>query len=250
MTRFTGRVAVVTGAASGIGRATAERLAGEGAAVLCLDVHDERLAGLVEALGKSGADARGRHCDVSDPAACDAAIADAVAAWGGVDVLCNVAGIAILERTLRVDDERWRKILDVNLSGTFFMSRAALPSLLERRGNIVNVSSQSGLKGIAYQAPYAASKGGVVILTRSMAVEYAKEGVRVNCVCPGAVMTNIAESFEMPGDLDPALTARMMQLEPVLSKPEEIAAAIAFLASEDASSITGVALPVDGGCVT
>lgn len=252
MERFANKAVLVTGAASGIGRATAERLASEGARVLCADVDqtglDETAAGIRERRGNQGGEALARVCDVSDPEACRNLVAAAVEEFGRLDVLCNVAGIHVTGHATDTAIEEWNRVIAVNLSGTFFTCQAAIPHLLETRGNIVNTSSAAGLVGIAYAAAYAASKGGVVTLTKSLAVEYAKRGLRVNCVCPGAVDTAIARNFRIPDQADPALLKRM-QLVPNLGEPWEIAAAIAYLASDEARYVNGAAFAIDGGQV-
>lgn len=234
--RFAGKVAVLTGAASGIGAATAALLADEGATVVRLDVQDA--AGVV-------------RCDVSDRDQVRRAVADVVAEHGGIDVLANVAGLVRFGRFEDLSPEAWQLQLDVNLSGPFHMSQEALPSLIERKGCIVNVGSIAGLKGQAYQVGYGASKAGLVMLTKGLAVELASKGVRVNCVCPGTVLTplivGVGES--MPADVDPVLMARLNGVLPGLIDPTEVAEAIAYLASDAARSITGTALVVDLGVV-
>jgi meso-butanediol dehydrogenase/(S,S)-butanediol dehydrogenase/diacetyl reductase len=248
MNRLEEKVALVTGAASGIGRATAIRLSAEGAKVFITDVNEAGLAETADAIRKADGYAALRSCDISDSAACEASVGAAVAEFGRLDVLCNVAGIGIYGHASDLSDEQWSRVLGVNLSGTFFMSRAALTPLLETKGNIVNVASTAGLVGIAYAAAYCASKGGVVQLTRSMAVEFAHRGLRVNCVCPGGVDTPLARGFEVPEGGRPELLSRMALVREV-GQPEEIAAAIAYLASPEARYVNGAAFAIDGGQV-
>lgn len=245
--RFRDKVALVTGAGSGIGRETARMLAAEGARVVCLDVAPKRVEEIVSELRDGGHEAVGRTCDVAVAADCNDALAATLERFGRLDVLCNVAGISMMRRIEDVDDALWSRMIGVNLGGPFQLCRAAILALAESGGNIVNVASQAGLRGFSHLSAYAAAKGGLVMLTRALAVELAPRGIRVNCVCPGAVLTNIAESMEVGGEIDPEIAATMMQRSPPMSPPEDIARAIVFLASDDARSATGSILPVDGG---
>jgi meso-butanediol dehydrogenase/(S,S)-butanediol dehydrogenase/diacetyl reductase len=248
MQRFVGKAVLVTGSASGIGRATAERLAAEGGRVACADANEAGGREAAEGIRRAGGDALAVACDVSDPAACRAAVEAAARELGRLDVLCNIAGIGIYGHATELTPEQWNRVIAVNLSGTFFMCRAAIPRLLASGGNIVNMASAAGLVGVAYAAAYCASKGGVVLLTRSLAVEYAHQGLRVNCLCPGGVDTPLTRGIEFPADADPRLLARMSLVRRV-AKPEEIAAAVAYLASDEARYVNGAALSIDGGQV-
>ena len=234
--RFAGKVALVTGAASGIGAATAALFAAEGATVVGLDV--------AEADGV-------QRCDVTDRGQVEAAVTRAIAEHGGIDVLANVAGIIRFGRFPDLTPDQWQLQLDVNVTGPYHLSQVALPSLLERRGSIVNVASVAGLRGQAYSAGYCASKAALVMLTRALAVELADTGVRVNCVCPGTVMTPLILEVgeKMPAGLDPVLMARLNGVMPGLIEPSEVAESIAYLASDAARSVTGIALPLDLGVV-
>jgi len=232
------RVALVTGAASGIGWAVAERLRDDGAAVVGFDLRDRGPDGVEMVAG-----------DVTDRAGVDAAVAHAVAAQGRLDVVANVAGIPQFGRVDDIDDEEWARSLAVNLTGPFTVCRAALPHLRATRGCIVNVASIAGLQGQAYTAAYCASKGGLVLLTRALAVELAPDGVRVNCVCPAAVDTPLLADVapRIPADADPRLLDRLQMLMPGLVTPGQVAAAVAYLASDEAAFVTGHALALDGG---
>ena len=241
--RFAGKMALVSGAASGIGRAVAMRLAGEGARVACLDRDGEGARAVAKALPR---EALALECDVADPAAVERAASETLTALGGLDVLCNAAGIGRFEHFADVTVENWRRVLSVNLDGAFHLIRSVLASLLERRGAIVNVASAAGLRGQAYTTAYCVSKAGLVSLTRCLAVEYARQGLRVNCVCPGGVRTPFLQNFLPPEGADPELLARL-NLVPRLPEPEEIAEAVAWLASSDAETLNGVALPMDYG---
>ena len=175
MRRFEGKAAMVTGAGSGIGRATARRLAAEGA---CVSISDINAAGLAETMALlEGSGHHSQLLDVRQSAACNAAVEAAVAALGKLDILCNVAGIAGLYRLDEVSDEVWERMIGINLSGPFYLSRAAMPHLLRTRGNIVNIASTAALVGQVCNTPYCASKGGLNLLTKALAVEFAKQGV-------------------------------------------------------------------------
>jgi NAD(P)-dependent dehydrogenase (short-subunit alcohol dehydrogenase family) len=235
MTRFQDKVVLVTGAASGIGAATAELFRNEGAHVVGVD-----LTGDGESVVQG---------DVSDPESVRSFVHAAVTEHGGVDVVANVAGIVRFSHVQETSLEDWQQHLAVNLTGPFLVSQAALPSLIERKGCIVNVASIAGLKGQAYTAAYCASKGGLVLLTKSMALELAATGVRVNAVCPSSVMTPLVQGVAatMPRDLEPALIGRLGSVLPGWVTPEEIAESIAYLSSTAARNITGTTLLVDGG---
>jgi NAD(P)-dependent dehydrogenase (short-subunit alcohol dehydrogenase family) len=247
MRRFEDKVVLVTGAASGIGRATVERLASEGARIACLDVQPEAVEESAKIAAQTGTEAFGRVCDVSDEAQVDAAVGACTERFGRLDALCNVAGILRFSHTHELSLEAWRRIQSVNLDGTFLMCRAALPHLVESGGNIVNVSSTAALAGLPYGAAYGASKGGVLGLTRALAVEYGKQGVRCNAVCPGSVKTPMTSGGAgLPKDADMKLIMRQMPLDKPRG-PETVAALIAFLASDDAAHVNGEDILVDGG---
>jgi NAD(P)-dependent dehydrogenase (short-subunit alcohol dehydrogenase family) len=247
MRRFEDKVALVTGAASGIGRATAERLASEGAKLACLDVQAEAVEETAKRAAQAGGEAFGRVCDVSDESQVAAAVAACIERFGRLDALCNVAGILRFSHTHELSLEAWRRVQSVNLDGTFLMCRAALPHLLAAGGNIVNVSSTAALAGLPYGAAYGASKGGVLGLTRALAVEYGKQGVRCNAVCPGSIKTPMsAGGAGLPEDADMKLVMRQMALDRPRG-PETVASLIAFLASDDAAHVNGEHILVDGG---
>jgi NAD(P)-dependent dehydrogenase (short-subunit alcohol dehydrogenase family) len=231
MGRFEGRVALVSGAASGIGAAVSARLAQEGAKVVRSDI---------------AAMADGVRCDVTDPGSCRAAVDEVVSQHGRLDILVNVAGIGMARRIDEVTLEEWRRVIDVNLTGTFLLSQAALAPLLENRGAIVNMASVAGLRATPYNAAYCASKGGVIMLTKSMALELASAGVRVNAVCPASVDTPFLRNFRLPEGADMALLSRSVAPMGHLIDVAEVAAAVAYLASSDAANVSGTTLVIDG----
>ena len=231
MGRFDGRVALVSGAASGIGLAVSDKLEHEGAVVVRSDIHP--IAG-------------GIVCDVRDASSCAAAVASALGDHGRLDILANVAGIGISRTIQDLDPAEWRDIIEVNLTGTFLLSQSALPALLETKGTIVNMGSVAGMRATPYNAAYCASKGGVIMLTKSMAIELAKAGVRVNVVCPASVDTPFLRNFQLPEGADMSLLTRSASPMGRLIDPAEVAAAVAYLASDDAATVSGTTLVIDG----
>ena len=184
--------------------------------------------------------------DVTDSGACNAAVAKCIERFGRLDVLCNIAGIAFSENLTTITDEQWHLMVGINLNGVFFMSRAAMPHLLETKGNIVNMSSSAGREGQAYNSAYCATKAGVLMFSKALAMEFGKQEVRVNAVCPGFVQTPLSAGFKMPEGADMDLFNRLLPLVDA-STPDEIAAAVAYLASDEARFINGIELPIDGG---
>ena len=249
MRRFENRVALVTGAASGIGRATALRMAEEGARLFCADVQAEAVRQTAKDAGERGAEAEAGVCDVSDPEQVAATVRACVDRFGRIDVLCNIAGVLRMDHTLDLQLDDWNRVLSINLTGTFLMCQAALPHLIESRGCIVNPSSSSALGGLAYGAAYAASKGGVLALSKTLAIEYAKRGVRGNSVCPGSIKTPMASRSQLPENLDGKLIARQMALDRPRG-PETVASVIAMLASDDGAHIIGEEIRIDGGTLS
>jgi NAD(P)-dependent dehydrogenase (short-subunit alcohol dehydrogenase family) len=249
MHRLEGRRALVTGAASGIGRATAIRLAEEGARLFCADIAVDAAKETAEQIRSAGGEAASGVVDVAELASCEACVDAAVGALGGLDVLCNVAGILRPGHTTELEASLFDLTVAINLSGTFYMCRSALPHLLDGGGAIVNMASAAALQGVPYNAAYCASKAGVVGLTQSLAAEYARRGVRVNCVCPGGVMTPMTQAGFAVEGMDVGLMARTAPLMPRIGTPEEIAALVAYLASDEAAYMTGEAVRIDGGQV-
>lgn len=249
--RFTGKRVLLTGGASGIGQATAERFAAEGARIAIGDVD---LAGAAKVA--SGLGGVAFAYDARDPAAASQLVEQAVAALGGIDILLNVAGIMTWGRFEETSPEAWQRTMDINLSGPFYLIQAAIPHLKATRGNVVSVASAGGLHPVYGTSAYGVSKAGVIAVTQSASLEFARFGVRVNAVAPGGVATPMHEKSAAGGGVDPAIfTEAAARNMPKLTDrpactPEEVAAAIAYLASDEARYATGTVLVVDGGQIT
>lgn len=246
MARFDNRVALLTGAGSGIGRATAIRLAEEGATIHGVDINETTLRETADLVAAIGAAMTTRVTDVSRREECRAAVADAVAQHGRLDVLGNIAGIARSDHFTDITEETWQRMLGVNLTGCVWMAQAAVPHLLETGGNIVNIASNAGLMGQAYTVHYCATKGAIVNFTRALAMEFIKTRLRVNAIAPGGVNTTLTHTYQAPSDIDFELMAPYVGHRG-MAEASEVAGLFAFLASDDAKSVTGSIYSMDNG---
>jgi meso-butanediol dehydrogenase/(S,S)-butanediol dehydrogenase/diacetyl reductase len=242
VTALQGKVAFVTGASSGLGAETARLLSRQGATVFGVARDADKLAGVFADI-RTGAHA---SLDVTSAKACREAVGQCVARFGGLDVLINIAGRHQMRRTESMSDDDWEQDLAVNLSGPFYLCRAALPQLLARGGAIVNVASIAGVEGQAYSAGYCSAKHGLIGLTRALAVEYTADRLRVNAVCPGGMLTPQIEQFSAPENPNYDLIMRSAAPRGMM-QPVDVANVIAFLASEDAGAIHGAVYRVDNG---
>lgn len=252
MQRLEGKTCIVTGAARGIGRATCKRLADEKAFVAITDVLDDEGEALCDEITAEGGRAVFRHLDVTDEAEVDAVFKKIAADHGGLYVLVNNAGISGADKpTDQLSADEWSKVMDVNVNGVFYCTRAAIPLMREQGGgSIVNLSSIYGIIGAPDIPPYHASKGAVREMSKTDAVQYAKEGIRVNSVHPGFIWTPLVEEMGKASDEGvEAFREALDALHPVghIGEPEDIAAGIAYLASDDAKFVTGSELVIDGG---
>lgn len=243
--RFDDKVAVVTGAGSGIGRATALRLGQEGASVIAADISDA-VTDVAAEIEAGGGTAVAVTADVSRRDGAEQPIDLALERFGRLDVLCNIAGVLAASHSDQTTDEEWERVIAVNLTGVFYTTRRALPALVETKGAVVMASSTSALSGHPWMTAYSASKGGVLAMTRTLAMEYARRGVRVNAVAPGGITTPMVGGLELPDDVDFSLFDRISPLDEFRG-PETVAAAILFLAAPEAAHINGEVLRVDGG---
>jgi len=244
--RFDDKVAFVTGAGSGMGRAISLRLASEGARVFGHDINAAALTETEQLAKDAGGQMLVRDGDVSKHGECVDAVADCVAAYGRLDIVGNVAGVSWAEHFLDVTEDGYRKMMGVNVDGPVFIAQAVIPHLLETGGTLINIASNAGLMGQAYTVVYCMSKGAVVQLTRSLAMEYVKTNIRINAIAPAGINTSMTTGFQIPGDIDYELMAPYTGHRG-MGEADDIANLFAFLASDEASNIHGSIVSSDRG---
>lgn len=241
---MTGKAALVTGAASGLGRATARKLAEAGAGLCLVDVNADALAKTAAMLGD--AQVLSHVADLSDPAACKEAVAQAVARFGRLDALCNIAGIIKFAHSHEMAQDDYLRTIAINLNAPFFLSQAAIPHLLETNGAIVNCASSAAFIGEAYAAAYCASKAGLMNMTKAMAMEYARKPIRINAVAPGGMMTNIGVNMQMPEGVEYDLIQRYSGMRGLV-EVDDVADLVTLLASPAGRSYHGACVSIDAG---
>jgi NAD(P)-dependent dehydrogenase (short-subunit alcohol dehydrogenase family) len=246
--RLRDRVALITGAASGIGAACARRFAEEGATIAGIDVQKPVDDAWERVLAVAASSSFRSGVDVRDEAEVASAVAAAIESHGRIDVLVNAAGVGGGAPAHELDSEEWDRVVDVNLKGSFLVSKYVLRDMLARRaGSIIHLASVEGIEGMSGALPYNVSKGGVVMMTRNMAVDYGRDGIRVNCLCPGLIDTPLTAPLRLEALQSVREQMKSWHLLDRVGRPEEVAACALFLASDDASFVTGHALVVDGG---
>lgn len=243
---FEGKVVLVTGAASGLGRAASLRFAAEGARLCLVDLNADGLSDTARRISEAGGESVVYAGDLGDPAVCATAVATATEAFGRLDVLCNVAGILRFHALADVTADVWSRLFSANVTAPFFMIQAAMPHLIQAKGNVVNVVSTAAFLGQAYTAPYAATKAALLSLTRSLAMEFMRSPVRINALAPGGMMTEMVQTLQFPADADQGLIGRYTGLRPP-SLPDDIVEPLMFLASKRARSVHGACYSADNG---
>lgn len=244
--RFDGKVALITGAGSGIGRAVAIRLASEGAKVFGHDLDSTTLSQTEQLVRDAGGEMLVRDGDITRRDECTETVADCVAALGRLDIVGNVAGIARAEHFLDVAEDDYRRMMAVNVDGPVFVAQASIPHLLESGGTLINIASNAGLMGQAYTVVYCMSKGAIVQMTRSLAMEFVKENIRINAIAPAGINTSLTTGFQIPADVDFELMAPYSGYRG-MGEAEDIANLFAFMASDEASNMHGSIVSSDRG---
>jgi NAD(P)-dependent dehydrogenase (short-subunit alcohol dehydrogenase family) len=252
MARFEDKIVLITGAASGIGQASAVRIASEGGTVVCTDLQQDAVQEVASAIVDAGGKAMALSCDVTDEKAVKATVQATIDQYGKLNALCNIAGALRFDHTLEASMDGFRQMMEINCYGTFMMCQAAIPHLLETRGFIVNMASTAALGAHAWTAAYSSSKGAVLALTKCIAVEYMLEGLNCNAVCPGGIETPLvaAAAEHLPKGADMRLLQKVSLPDGRFAPPEDVAGVVAFLACEDANHINGDQIRVDGGLMT
>jgi len=250
MARFDDKVVLITGAGSGIGKASAIRIASEGGTVVCVDLKEEAVQDVADSINASGGKAWALPCDVCDHDAVKATVAATVEKYGKLNALCNIAGTLRFDNTLDLSMEDFEFVMRVNCYGVFAMCQAAIPHLLETKGFIVNMSSTAALGSHAWTAAYSASKGAVLSLTRCIAIEYGMEGLNCNAICPGGIETPMVAGANLPEGADARLLTKVMLPDGYFAPAEDVAGVVAFLACEDCNHVKGDHIRVDGGLMT
>lgn len=241
-----GKVVLVTGAASGLGAATAIACAEAGADLYLVDRDAQGMEATAARIAELGRSSASFQADLSQRQPCLDAVAAATDRFGRLDGLCNIAGITLFHRVADVSEEDWNQIVAISLSAPFWLSQAALPALIRNRGSIVNVAGSGAIKGTAYTVPYSSCKAGIIHMTRCMAMEFIHEPIRINCVAPGGMMTNIMQGRPFPEDLDMDLVKRFSGIRPP-ADPADVASGIVFMLSDAARNMHGSIFSLDGG---
>lgn len=250
MARFDEKIVLITGAASGIGRASALRIASEGGTVVCVDFNEQALNETVSTITEAGNKAFAITCDVTNEESVEATVAKTIEKFGKLNALCNIAGILRFDHTHEMDMKDFDRVMQVNCYGLIMMTKACIPHLLETKGFIVNMSSSSALGGQAWTAAYAASKGAVLSFTKCIANEYGIKRLNCNAICPGGIETPMVGGAQLPEGFDARLITKSMLPDGYFAPASDVASAVAFLACEDANHINGDHIRLDGGLLS
>lgn len=250
MARFDDKIVLITGAASGIGRASAQRIASEGGTVVCVDFNEQGINETVKLIKDAGGNAHPMLCDVTDEASVNKTVAATIEKFGKLNALCNIAGMLRFDHTHEMDMADFDKVMKVNCYGLIMMTKACIPHLLETKGFIVNMASSSALGGQAWAAAYVTSKGAVLSFTKAIANEYGIKRLNCNAVCPGGIETPMVGGAQLPKDIDARLLTKAMLPDGYFAPASDVASAVAFLACEDANHINGDHLRLDGGLLS